>query len=77
VGPVLERFQRFIATFFPGLRFPGLARVSFGIENSEEDIDILIREVGIIAQQRRPLLKTDIQIKMNDFAKNAARRAYT
>ena len=43
VGPFLERFQRIIATLFHKINFPGLARISFGIENSEKDVDVLIR----------------------------------
>ena len=48
VGPGLERFQRIIATLFPRLNFPGVARVSLGIENTEEDIDTLIEVLGKI-----------------------------
>jgi selenocysteine lyase/cysteine desulfurase len=52
VGPSLERFQRLIATFFPGMQFPGLARVSFGIENTGEEIDRLIHVMHKIAGHR-------------------------
>ncbi|HYX06820.1 MAG TPA: aminotransferase class V-fold PLP-dependent enzyme, partial [Bacteroidales bacterium] len=49
VGPVLERFQQLILTLFPKVQLPGLLRISLGIENTKEDIDVLIsvlREIG-------------------------------
>ncbi len=49
VGHGLERFQRVMLTLFPGISLPGLTRVSFGIENSEEDVDVLIRVLEKIA----------------------------
>ncbi len=42
ITPFLEKFQRMLVTLFPGLKLPGLLRVSLGIENTEEDIDTLI-----------------------------------
>jgi len=77
VGPVLERFQRLIATLFSKISFPGLARVSLGIQNSEEDIDTLIRVLSNIARQPRSQTRTDIQQQMNDFVSTAAQRVYT
>jgi selenocysteine lyase/cysteine desulfurase len=49
VGPRLAKFQRILARLFPGLRFPGLVRVSFGIANTEEDVDTLILALERIA----------------------------
>jgi len=42
VGPSLKKFQRLIQSLFPKMRFPGVARVSLGIENSNEEVDVLI-----------------------------------
>jgi selenocysteine lyase/cysteine desulfurase len=49
VGPLLQRFQRIIVILFPGLRLPGLARVSLGIGNTVEDVDTFIHLLGKIA----------------------------
>lgn len=38
LNPALERIQRVIVRIFPSLQLPGIARVSLGIENSEEDV---------------------------------------
>ena len=46
VPPSLEWIQRLLAILVPGLRFPGLARVSLGIENREEDIDTFLNVLG-------------------------------
>jgi hypothetical protein len=62
---------------FPKLRFPGLVRVSFGIGNSEEDVNTLIRVVDKIARHLRLPAHKDIQQQMDDFANAAARRVYT
>jgi selenocysteine lyase/cysteine desulfurase len=53
VTPLLERFQYLVQTLFPKVRFPGLVRVSLGIENSREDVDTLIRVLGRIARKTR------------------------
>jgi len=77
VGPLLERFQRLIATLFSKVRFPGLARVSLGIGNSEEDVDTLIHMLSKIARQPQALIRSDIQQQMNDFVMSAAQKVYT
>lgn len=53
VGPGLERFQRFMQNLFPGISFPGVARVSLGIENKEEDVDLFIDTLGRIARKEK------------------------
>ena len=76
VSPSLERFQKIIAGFFPRLRFPGVARVSFGIGNTREDVDTLVRVVNIIATKTRVLKNKEIEGQINDFARDAALRVY-
>ncbi|HYK90923.1 MAG TPA: aminotransferase class V-fold PLP-dependent enzyme, partial [Acidobacteriota bacterium] len=76
---------------FTGALLPGLVRVSLGIENSEEDVDTLLRVLGLIARQprswadrltaskhygTRALPETAVQHQMDDFARSAARRVY-
>ncbi len=46
VSPGLERFQRVLLTLLPNLRLPGLARVSFGIQNTTQDVDTLVQALG-------------------------------
>jgi selenocysteine lyase/cysteine desulfurase len=91
VSPSLERFQRVMQTLFPQIRFPGLVRVSLGIENSEEDVDRLIHVVGKIARNARPsadrqstsayngisiLPQAAVQKQMKDFARASALKVY-
>ncbi|MEI7662314.1 MAG: aminotransferase class V-fold PLP-dependent enzyme [Bacteroidota bacterium] len=54
VGPGLEGFQRLLLTLFPRINLPGIVRVSIGIENSPEEVDILIDAVDKIAGKSRP-----------------------
>jgi selenocysteine lyase/cysteine desulfurase len=65
VSPFLERFQWFIQTLIPGVRFPGVARVSLGIENTEEDVDRLIQTLGKIAQKTQTRMDNNIASKYN------------
>jgi selenocysteine lyase/cysteine desulfurase len=51
VTPSLERFQSIIQTLFPKLKFPGLVRMSLGIENSETDVDKFVKVLGSIAKK--------------------------
>jgi selenocysteine lyase/cysteine desulfurase len=77
VGPFLAQFQRLMAALFPKIKFPGLARISFGIENSEEDVDTLIKVLDKIARQPRIPVQKDVQQQMMEFATAAAQRVYT
>lgn len=76
VPPALERFQKLIAKLFPGIKFPGIVRVSFGIENTKEDIDALINVLVKIAHKSGTLSKTDLKRQMNDFVMSAGKRVY-
>ncbi|MDP3641692.1 MAG: aminotransferase class V-fold PLP-dependent enzyme [Bacteroidota bacterium] len=84
VGPGLEKFQKLIVTLFPKLSLPGVARVSLGIENSEEDVDTLIQVLEKIANKSqspskdtKPVLKpAEVTKQMNDFARAVAGRIY-
>ncbi len=54
VSPGLETFQRRMLTVLPNLRLPGVARVSFGIQNTEQEVDILIRTLTALTGNRQP-----------------------
>ena len=77
ISPFLERFQRLIATLFRKVNFPGLARVSFGIENSDEDVETLIHVLDKIARKPRPLPSKDLKQQMNEFVRVAVQRVYS
>jgi len=91
VGPKLEQFQRVIVTVFPRLQLPGVLRVSYGIGNSEEEIETLIHVLGKIAQKPEksgnnqttspkngiPVLpKTEAQKQMKEFVEAASHRVF-
>jgi selenocysteine lyase/cysteine desulfurase len=68
VGPALERFQFIMAGIFSGIRYPGVARVSFGIGTSKDDIDNFVDSLKKINEgigiKTSPALKS----KNDDFA---------
>jgi selenocysteine lyase/cysteine desulfurase len=76
VGPALAGFQRIIATLFNRISFPGLARISFGIENNEKDVDSLIHMLNRIATHSGTSGQTDIKKQMDDFIRATAKRVY-
>ncbi|MDO8930172.1 MAG: aminotransferase class V-fold PLP-dependent enzyme [Bacteroidota bacterium] len=81
VGPGLEKFQKLIVTLFPKLSLPGVVRVSFGIENSESDVDYFIQVLTEIAGKPQHATKdakpAQVKTQMADFASSIAQRIYT
>jgi selenocysteine lyase/cysteine desulfurase len=79
--PALQRFQGLIVTLFPGLSLPGLARVSTGLGNSENDIDKFIEALSAIAdkspkQKVKNPVTGDVKKQINDFIREASQRVY-
>ncbi len=80
VGSGLEKFQKMIVTLFPKLSLPGVARISFGIENSVSDVDHLIQVLEKIADKQHIQSSSQtLQVKkqINDLVKNIAAKIYT
>jgi selenocysteine lyase/cysteine desulfurase len=50
ISPGLETFQRWIQLTFPRLKLQGVVRVSFGIENTVENVDRFIDKISAIVQ---------------------------
>ena len=76
VPPLLQQFQGVMLTLVPHLSLPGVVRVSLGIENSADDVDVLIRVLDSIARQPRAGVKGAVEQQMEDFATAAAKRVY-
>ncbi|MBV5312820.1 MAG: aminotransferase class V-fold PLP-dependent enzyme [Prolixibacteraceae bacterium] len=76
VGPGLEKFQKLIVTLFPKLSLPGVARISFGIENTVNDVDHLIQVLEKIAENSKSTSKKEVKQQMDDFVRAVAARVY-
>lgn len=77
VGPGLARFQRIIAILFPRLKFPGVARISFGIGNDEKEIDILAETLREIMLKTIPAEeKKTVKSKIDGFIKTVSEQVY-
>jgi hypothetical protein len=61
-----EEFQGAMLTVLPKVSLPGVVRASLGIENTEADVDALLRVLGDIAAQGRR--SGDVRRQMDDFA---------
>ena len=77
VGPGLEKFQKLIVTLFPKLSLPGVVRVSLGIENTKEDVDILIQVLAEIAEKSQSSSTKVVKQQMYDFVRAVAGRVYS
>jgi type II secretory pathway component GspD/PulD (secretin) len=69
IGPGLERFQGLIVTLFPRVNLPGLARVSFGLENTEQDVDALIQSLEKIAGKPKTIKSNQTKDKATIHSK--------
>jgi len=76
VSPGLEKFQKLIVTLFPKLSLPGVVRVSFGIENTKEDVDTLIQVLAEIAGKSQSSSKNELKRQMDYFVRTVADRVY-
>jgi selenocysteine lyase/cysteine desulfurase len=91
VPPFFQGFQGVIQKLFPGLKLPGLVRVSLGIENSEEDVDKFIQVLhkinkhklytsdnhGTSGHKENPSLwKENVIKQMNDFVQTTVMKVY-
>ena len=59
--PFLERLQRMIITVFPKLQLPGVARISFGIGNTVEEVEEFTRVLKVISKQNPTMTKEQQQ----------------
>lgn len=78
VPPWAERLQRLMLVVLRRFELPGVARVSLGLQNTEEDVDALVRAMGDIARQ--PKVGTPektVRKQVDDSCKASARRVYS
>ncbi len=91
VSPFLEKFQGLMLNVLPKISLPGIVRVSLGIQNSEEDVDTLIRVLNIIARKNQTMgqrhmtpaddgtsisPQTVVRKQMNEFVSAVAQKVY-
>jgi selenocysteine lyase/cysteine desulfurase len=89
--PLTEKIQRFVLKIVPILNLQGITRISFGIQNTEEEVDALIGEIKRIAgvsgkrsesNEVRTSEKTNVapekvvKQQIKDFIKDRARMVY-
>jgi selenocysteine lyase/cysteine desulfurase len=73
VPPWAEQIQRLMLSLLPGFNLPGVVRVSFGIQNTEADVDLLIDVLGAITQKSRT---QGLGRRMDEFVAAASERVY-
>ncbi len=85
VGPNLERFQRFFVNVFPKIQLPGVARISFGIGTTEEEIDMIIKVLKDIGDKlvkktgtpgNEELPRSRVKKQIHEFIKDMSFKVY-
>ena len=76
VGPGLSRFQHVIAFLFRSLKFPGLTRISIGIGNTREEIDLFLKTLAEIAASSGTKKEGSLKLRMKEFTGNISRKVY-
>jgi selenocysteine lyase/cysteine desulfurase len=78
VPPWTENLQWLIQHLFPKIELPGVARVSFGIYNNKNEVDMLIAELHKIAADKGIFGKRDpaMKQKSKDFTEACGREVY-
>lgn len=76
VGPFLEKFQLIIANLFRTLRFPGVARVSFGLGITEKDISRFLWVLEKISSVKNKKPAPSYKMKMEYFTKSVTEKVY-
>jgi len=87
VSPGQEKFQRILQLTIPGLRLPGVLRVSLGLENSEADVDALLQVLhringepiasGDNGNSKVPEIpKSQVKKQIKEFTKTTAEKVY-
>jgi selenocysteine lyase/cysteine desulfurase len=73
----LQRFQKVIARLFPGMRFPGVARISFGIGTTKEDILAFSQTLKQMQVNASRPFKKDLKKVMDEFTKARSKEVYS
>lgn len=91
IPPIIERLQWLIVKLFPKLELPGVLRVSFGIQNNREQVDVLVTALTQIAAgssgvkrrgRSRPAAagpggsRREFRKRMDSYLRTAANRVY-
>ncbi|HEX2935268.1 MAG TPA: aminotransferase class V-fold PLP-dependent enzyme [Bacteroidales bacterium] len=70
----LQRFQHMILFLFPKLSLPGVVRISFGIENTEAEVDTFLQVIDAMSVKLKSGI--DMKEKMDRFINKTTERVY-
>lgn len=75
--PGMERIQKAVVLMVPALKLQGYVRVSFGLENTESEVDKLLQELDKIAKKEKlPGNKAEVKARIKEFIAQAEQRVY-
>jgi selenocysteine lyase/cysteine desulfurase len=75
--PTTERIQKAVILMVPALKLQGYVRVSFGLENTEAEVDVLLQELECIAgKEKLPGNKAEVKARIREFIAQTEQRVY-
>jgi selenocysteine lyase/cysteine desulfurase len=75
LGPNVQQFQRLIVSLFPRIELPGVARASFGLGTTRDEIDTFLCVLGEIASEGS-VKRKDLRRRIDAFVEAAVQRVY-
>ena len=80
VGPGLEKFQRIMQRMIPAISFPGVVRVSLGLENTKEDVEAMLSSLKQISAKNKNEAggssSRDIKRMLSEFAASCKEKVF-
>jgi selenocysteine lyase/cysteine desulfurase len=73
VPPWAEKLQHLLLTLSSRMSLPGVVRISFGIQNTKEDVDAFLEVLSKLKKSRR---SKDMRLRMDHFTHAATQRIY-
>jgi selenocysteine lyase/cysteine desulfurase len=75
-NPRLEKLQSLIIQLFPKMSLPGVARVSLGIENTDQDIDTFLGALTEIVVNKRKPTSSQVNKQMDSFTEEQIKKIF-
>lgn len=88
ISPFIQKFQNVLLTLFPKLQLQGVLRISFGMENTPEEVTIFLEALETIAKKPavkshhpdfasdKVLGKSEVKMQIDMFMKETSNKIY-
>lgn len=78
LGPAVQEIQGIMVRLFPKLQLPGMVRVSFGIENTAEDVELLVQTLkNMTSKKAKESDKGSTNKRISDFVVSTEEKVFS